>query len=313
MNNRYVIIPKKNWKYSICDTKKKKLISYGNKNVPAEFAEKCLEGYEGSDPVWEIQKIYNQSDKGSNLDTFFYKDDLFEDKTLNLNLNVFEIYKDSYEKFDWIHNILLKEGLNIFYKKIQEEKYKNIRETTCFTGGTSLMFKYSKEFYRFSVDLDFTVPYRTKEIDEIVAEVIKKLLEYCMVNGIKLIPSKIWWRFFSFEWDNKEERQIKIDYMGFPNIDSEKINFENNEITKSSDLDILCNKLFRIKGRDILDITFLIQKHNYKLHDIISFLSKKESLLQKNVFSEKMYQALWREHIPDLPFLKDLLNYAISL
>jgi len=313
--NRYIVIVNKNWKsYSIYDTKKDKKISYNNKNVPIEFAKQCLDGYIWNYPIEEIQNKYNLSWKWKNLDTFFSNQELlFFDKTLQINKKVYDLYKDSYETFDKTHYKLLMRWITYFREAIRKEPFSEIQSKTYFTGGTSLLFKYQPNFYRFSVDLDFTIERRTKEIDWLIWNVMKFLLQYCLENWIKVVVWKTDCRRFSFKGENWIEREIKIDYMSFPNIFSENISINNISILKSSDLDILCNKLFRIKWRDIPDITFLIEKHGYTLQQLIDIIHAKEEIQKKDYFLNLEYQQLWRENIEVLPFLKDLLNYANNI
>jgi len=207
--------------------------------------------------------------------------------------------------YDKIHYDLLVRSIgrlnNILSAKLSKYIY--------FTGGTSLMLKYSK-FYRFSVDLDFSVDIEAKQYEdefyELFANLKRDIEKHLRTNNNMVFESEnsreIY--FLGENWT----RWIKIDWMYDQTTVWENIKINNNIIQKASDLDIIANKLMRLNKTDIEDIKFLLSKNNIWPSHILDCLSHKSAKLHwdKSYLTNKA-KHLRRQNVKNLSFLENLI------
>ena len=232
---------------------------------------------------------------------------------LEINFTVFEYFKDFFESYDSFHKSLLDKGMELFDLYSKDSYFEDVIDKIHFSGWTSLLYKY-KDFYRFSKDLDFQY-FQDVSLDEefkirdLFSRIKTWLFNYLISFDWIMIEDETWiHKEIYFIWNDKKRRNIKIDFMKFPGVAFEILNVNWLTINKLSDLDILCNKLFRLKEVDICDITFLIIKNNFSKKDIYDTIQKKSQEFYKEEFEFfTAKQQLWKDNIQFLPFLKQFI------
>ena len=214
--------------------------------------------------------------------------------------------------YDKVHEKVLREGLFIFAALLQKKEYKGLSDAIFFTWWTSLLFKY-QDFYRFSVDLDFSVDYKARVEGKkcsLLFDALKFWIEEYLRQAWEMV----------FESDNSREiyfvgekgtRWIKIDWMYDLTLKSEDLIIDDITIQKASDYDIVLNKLMRLNKTDISDIQYILKQSTITTKEILKGLEKKWKHVHGNVdylIHKSMH--LREKKKKDLFILQDLLAWS---
>lgn len=213
-------------------------------------------------------------------------------------------------EYDAIHEETLLQWLRILRWLLQEKEREHLFPFLNFTWGTSLLLKY-EDFYRFSVDLDFSIHHQSKEYEKqwyaLFDEMKTQLEKHLRQQSVSVFESENSRElyFVGQQWT----RGIKIDWMYDLTLETEILQIQDMSINKASDYDIILNKLMRLNPTDIKDIEFLWNKNDINIENIISWLQQKwEKAHGNKYYLINKSKHLRQKNINKLFILSDLMK-----